>query len=581
MHRLIVAFLAAFDAAIAVAVGIAATLAPLTLLWVFGLGDTADWAALWPSSAAVWEFGNLVPLAVTLPGDYLAATGIDESAASFTLSLAPLAFASFTAIFAARSGARASRADAWITGVLIGTAVFGILAALVAVTSQNPVAHAELWQAALFPTLLFGIPSLMGALATEWREAGAGVVARLRDRVEAWPGGWGPVVGVSARSGAAGVVGLVGAGALAFALAVVLRAGDIVALYQAGNLDLLGATVMTLAQLAYLPTLVVWSLAFVAGPGFGLGSGSAVSPSGTQVGVVPGVPILGAVPETSSTWLLLLVLLPVAVGAFAGWVARSRLLVAAGHQPRERVARERRKKTDAAAPAPALSTSGGPGDDARRATLEGLLAASPIVAEPSPAATVSALAADAAVIAEPSTPAEGREESGRAARPHEPVLPRLVVTIVISGIGAAAAALLCVFASGSAGPGKLAQVGPDPGPVALAVGLELLVGAGILLLTSRGGGDDDRDARAVFSRGASAIPSPPVETPSAKEAPPAVLPPPATVEPAPEEPLSAPVEPAPATAEPPPPPPAPDDTITAPIELPPTPDGPAERPSVD
>ena len=59
-----------------------------------------------------------MPLQVTLPGDYLAAAGIDPGAASFVLSLAPLAFAAFTAIFAARSGVRASQADAWVTGVV-------------------------------------------------------------------------------------------------------------------------------------------------------------------------------------------------------------------------------------------------------------------------------------------------------------------------------------------------------------------------------------------------------------------------------------------------------------------------------
>src|SRR5689334_5862223 len=100
MHRLTVSLLAAVDAAIAVAVGIAATLAPLTLVWVFGLGGGADWAALWPASVTIWQFGNLVPLLITLPADYLAATGIDPAAASFTLSLAPLAFAAFTVIFA-------------------------------------------------------------------------------------------------------------------------------------------------------------------------------------------------------------------------------------------------------------------------------------------------------------------------------------------------------------------------------------------------------------------------------------------------------------------------------------------------
>ncbi len=128
MHRLIVALLAAVDAAIAVAVGLAATLAPLTLLWVFGFGGEADWGVLWPSAVSVWQLGNLVPLHIALPPDYLAATGISADAASFVLSLAPLAFAGFTAIFAARSGARASHADAWLTGVATSTVVFAALA---------------------------------------------------------------------------------------------------------------------------------------------------------------------------------------------------------------------------------------------------------------------------------------------------------------------------------------------------------------------------------------------------------------------------------------------------------------------
>src|SRR6478609_6139396 len=154
MHRLIVALLSAVDAAIAVAVGLAATLAPLTLLWVFGFGGGADWGVLWPAGVSVWQLGNLVPLHLTLPPDYLAATGIDPDAASFVLSLAPLAFATFTAVFAARSGARASHADAWVTGVATSTVVFAALTAGAALTGANDVAGVTLWQAILLPTLV-------------------------------------------------------------------------------------------------------------------------------------------------------------------------------------------------------------------------------------------------------------------------------------------------------------------------------------------------------------------------------------------------------------------------------------------
>ena len=108
MNRLLVALLAAVDALVAASVGVAAALAPLTVLWVFGLGGGADWGALWPASVRVWQLGQLVPLEIALPPEYLNATGIPAEAATFWLSLAPLAFTTFTAVFAARSGGRAA-----------------------------------------------------------------------------------------------------------------------------------------------------------------------------------------------------------------------------------------------------------------------------------------------------------------------------------------------------------------------------------------------------------------------------------------------------------------------------------------
>ena len=105
MNRVIVFLLAAFDALVTVAAGLVVVLAPATLLWVVEFGGLAPWSALWPTAASVWQLGHVVPLEITLPADYLATAGIDPDAASFVLSLAPLAFAGFTAISAARSTA--------------------------------------------------------------------------------------------------------------------------------------------------------------------------------------------------------------------------------------------------------------------------------------------------------------------------------------------------------------------------------------------------------------------------------------------------------------------------------------------
>lgn len=448
MHRFIVAFLAAFDSVIAAAVGIAAILAPLTLLWIFGFDGSASWGVLWPAAVSVWQLGHLVPLHIHLPLDYLAIAGIGEGEASFLLSLAPLAFAGFTAVFAARSGARASRADAWMTGVVIGTLVFGGLTAAAAVTARNPVAAVHLWQAVLFPTLVFAIPALAGAIVTEWREAGSGVVARVRDRIEAAPRGWGDVPGMVARGGGVVLAGLIGVGALAVAVALVLGGGEVIALFETANVDLVGAIVLALGQLAYLPTLIVWGIAYVAGPGFALGVGTSVSPAGTQLGIVPGVPILGILPEQPSPWLLLLGLLPLALGAFAGWVVRSRLAVA------EKVS-----------------------------------------------------AFDA--------PSE-----------HEPASARFGIAVGIALVAAGGVALLSWLASGSLGPGRLAEVGPTPGPVALAVGLEVLVGASILLLSPRrraGAGEAPPAERETFDPPAVETLAPVIVTMDAAEIPASVV----------------------------------------------------------
>jgi hypothetical protein len=316
------------------------------------------------------------------------------------------------------------------------------------------------WQAILLPALVFAIPLLIGAITTEWAEAGSGFVARVRDRIEAAPHGWGAVPGLVARGTAVVLVGLIGLGALMFAVSLILRGGEVIALFEAAQVDALGATVVTLAQLAYLPTLAIWGMAFVAGPGFAVGADTAVSAAGTQLGVIPGIPVLGALPESTSSWLLMLALLPVALGALAGWIARSRLVArpVLGSTPEPPFAAA---EWDAAPEA------------ARSAALTALLAGVETTRSVEPA------------LAAPET--EGEDTGGKAPDPVEPdpIGARVVIALGIAVVSAAGAALLALLASGSIGPGRLAEVGPQPGAVALAVGVEVLVGAAILLLSPR------------------------------------------------------------------------------------------------
>ncbi|HET7801000.1 MAG TPA: DUF6350 family protein, partial [Humibacillus xanthopallidus] len=60
---------------------------------------------------------------------------------------------------------------------------------------------------------------------------------------------------------------------------------------------------------------------FVAGPGFSLALGSTVSPAAAAPGLLPLVPVLGAVPEAADypSILYAVLVLPVAAGVFVGW----------------------------------------------------------------------------------------------------------------------------------------------------------------------------------------------------------------------------------------------------------------------
>lgn len=325
MQRLLVALLAAFDAAIAAAVGLVVILAPLTLLWTLAFGATADWGALWPLTGTLWAFGHGVPIDVTIAQEVLVAVGVPAEASIFTVSVAPLVFLVFTLLFAARSGARAANAGAWLTGMLSGTLAFALIAAGVALTARLDAAHTSLLLAILLPAAVYLVGALCGAVRAAWDDGDGGLLDRLHDRMDAW-GDWAPVPAAIVRGTAFALVAVLAVSAAGLALMTLLRGGEVVALFQAARVDALGAVVITLGQLVYLPTLIVWAASWLAGPGFAVGVGTAVSPAGTQLGVVPGIPVFGLLPENGSIWMLIVVLLPIAAGAVAGWVVRSRLV---------------------------------------------------------------------------------------------------------------------------------------------------------------------------------------------------------------------------------------------------------------
>ena len=95
-----------------------------------------------------------------------------------------------------------------------------------------------------------------------------------------------------------------------------------------GMLELLdagviGSVVLFAICLMLVPNMVLYVVSFLAGPGFQLGAGTTIAPTGVDVGNLPALPLLAAVPADGATPSYLLVLtavVPLVAGVVAGLV---------------------------------------------------------------------------------------------------------------------------------------------------------------------------------------------------------------------------------------------------------------------
>jgi Family of unknown function (DUF6350) len=124
---------------------------------------------------------------------------------------------------------------------------------------------------------------------------------------------------VVTRAVVAAQLAMLVAGAAVLITALGMHLNRVEALHDALQPGVAGAIALLLLQLAFAPNAMVWSASYALGSGFSLGAGSVVAPAGTQLGIVPAIPLLGALPtagpgELAELWWL-------AAGAIAGVIA--------------------------------------------------------------------------------------------------------------------------------------------------------------------------------------------------------------------------------------------------------------------
>ncbi len=198
-----------------------------------------------------------------------------------------------------------------VLAVALAVAVpYAALAGGLAVASRSHLAAASIPQALLASFMIAFVAAGFGAARAlaPWAQLGALMSARTR----------------SVLVGTIGSLAvLTAAGAMATALALagdVHRFGDVYRLLDPGAV---GAGLLLLAQIAYLPNAVLWAIAYMLGPGFAVGAGTVAAPSGSVLGAMPAFPLLAALPAGSHGsgpgWLAVLVLAcPYLAGAAGG-----------------------------------------------------------------------------------------------------------------------------------------------------------------------------------------------------------------------------------------------------------------------
>ncbi len=187
---------------------------------------------------------------------------------------------------------------------MIGLYAVGAAAVSVWSTTAHVVIH---------PTAAFVGAGCVAAVA-----AGSGVVheADLGYRL---PPSWVSVL----RASAVAVAGLLVVGSVLVAVSAVTNSGRIAAVAEALGPDQAGGVALLMAGAALVPNAVVWAASYALGPGFALGAGTSVAPGTVELGIVPALPALAAVPaEAPGPWGWLVLAGPIGVGLLAGVAVR-------------------------------------------------------------------------------------------------------------------------------------------------------------------------------------------------------------------------------------------------------------------
>ena len=277
------------------AIGVGILLAPMTVIWLVENDPTIDWFVAFRASADIWMLAQGADLVV--PAGAMGSVKIPE----FVINILPLGFSAFLAYLSFRLGRRMSTADELWPGWLGAVLAYGAISLGLSTAAYNENVYPVAWQGTMFPPIFFLFFLILGSLTGPLR---ADQESRERAAVTVWLDnkwnnlGWAirALAAPALRGGTAVVTMLIALSALSFSVLLAANWITVTRLYEALHVSVLGGSTITIGELALLPNLVIYGAAWFTGLGFSIGTGSSISPLGSAVGPMPGIPFLGAIP---------------------------------------------------------------------------------------------------------------------------------------------------------------------------------------------------------------------------------------------------------------------------------------------
>ncbi len=300
------------EALAAAFIGAAIIVVPLAIMWITGafasmpLGDAgAIGAYMWLSS-----FG--VPLELV---------GLEDQQPVGTWWFIPLGLLLVWLLLARRVGARLAKASQlktlWQPTVgAIAAFIFFVWGTNTLVSLDAVNIHATL--AIILPALVFMLGYAWGALGY-YRIPLVKDIAHRVDRLSDAARHFWHYLWALLRAATIALAGSWAIASIVLAVQIGIHWPAVTDVYQRLDAGIFGGLVITVLQILVLPNVAAWTLSYLTGAGFRIGTVE-VSPAGTLPGSQPALPIFSAIPTEQTIqehwWILLFLMV---AGILAGW----------------------------------------------------------------------------------------------------------------------------------------------------------------------------------------------------------------------------------------------------------------------